>query len=311
MNIPAYDFDEFGENDLPWQLRSAHFLQKSNGEHPLPIQFVRKKIYDAPDWYDVDYAGYRGDVAFYHRIFAEVSSKKTLSFHAGDDEDREDRADRVVELGAGTGRLTLELLRSGARVHAVEPSAMMRAVLQEKIAAHGFAHACDVEDSDAGAFAGPLMAPSLVLFSFNGLLHLRTRSALHEAFQRIYQKLAYGGVFAFDVTSPYWESMRRGSTPWGRVDERVHPHTGAKLLTCDRSAYNAETRTMHIFIRYVDVVANQGIEFILEQRMWTWQEIFDAVVQNGFTPGPLYGDVNFARFQESSPRMLMVAQKRR
>ena len=45
--------------------------------------------------------------------------------------------DRIVEVGAGTGRLTLELLGRGLEVVAIEPVAPFRHILERKIAASG------------------------------------------------------------------------------------------------------------------------------------------------------------------------------
>jgi SAM-dependent methyltransferase len=43
--------------------------------------------------------------------------------------------DRIVEVGAGTGRLTLELIERGQRVVAVEPARPLRRILRRKLAA--------------------------------------------------------------------------------------------------------------------------------------------------------------------------------
>ena len=47
--------------------------------------------------------------------------------------------DRIAEVGAGTGRLTLELIERGQRVVAVEPARSLRRILRRKLAAadHG------------------------------------------------------------------------------------------------------------------------------------------------------------------------------
>jgi SAM-dependent methyltransferase len=49
-------------------------------------------------------------------------------------------ADRIVEVGAGTGRLTLELVERGREVVAVEPAAPLREILRRKLAGadHGY-----------------------------------------------------------------------------------------------------------------------------------------------------------------------------
>jgi SAM-dependent methyltransferase len=46
-------------------------------------------------------------------------------------------ADRIVEVGAGTGRLTLELLGRGLEIVAIEPVAPFRHILERKVAAAG------------------------------------------------------------------------------------------------------------------------------------------------------------------------------
>jgi SAM-dependent methyltransferase len=48
-----------------------------------------------------------------------------------------DGAGRAVEVGAGSGRLTLELARRGRRVLAVEPAAALRRLLRARLAAEG------------------------------------------------------------------------------------------------------------------------------------------------------------------------------
>ena len=72
--------------------------------------FVRGDIYDAPDWYDVDYAGYRAEEQFYRLVKARALPESGT----------------IVELGAGTGRLTFALVDSATRIHAVEPARAMR-----------------------------------------------------------------------------------------------------------------------------------------------------------------------------------------
>jgi SAM-dependent methyltransferase len=47
------------------------------------------------------------------------------------------RVDRIAEVGAGTGRLTMELVERGQRVVAVEPARPLRRILRRKLAAAG------------------------------------------------------------------------------------------------------------------------------------------------------------------------------
>jgi ubiquinone/menaquinone biosynthesis C-methylase UbiE len=52
--------------------------------------------------------------------------------------------DRIAEVGAGTGRLTMDLLEHGQHVVAVEPALPLRRILQEKLAASGRADRVEV-----------------------------------------------------------------------------------------------------------------------------------------------------------------------
>src|SRR2546423_12598722 len=69
----------------------------------------------------------------------------------------------VVDLAAGTGKLTRLLVPSGARVIAVEPQAEMRAVLEGAVpgaeALEGTAEALPLDDSSADPVAGASAFP--------------------------------------------------------------------------------------------------------------------------------------------------------
>jgi hypothetical protein len=257
--------------------------------------FRQTTIYEAPDWYDVDYAGYRGELAFYRRL---------LRRHAPPG------GGVAVELGAGTGRLAVPFALDGHAIHAVEPAVGMRAQLSRYAAQANVA--LTIEDASAATFEGPDGAqPSFVYFPFNGLLHLTGRDELRASFAHVRARLAADGRFAFDVTSPYWESMLRGAVPWGRVDERVHSRSGRRFLTCDRARYDGPTRTMHIDIRYAYVEGDdEGVQTALTQRMWTFTELRSALEECGFLIDELAGDVDGAAFDDGSPRLLVCAARR-
>lgn len=261
--------------------------------------FVCKQIYDAADWYDVDYAAYRGEVAFYRLMIERHLQGRDL-----------------VELGAGTGRLSLPLrqvMDAGCVLHAVEPSQQMRQRLLSKRDQAKIDHRqLKVEDGIAGSFVGPSQPIGLVIFAFNGLLHLTTRTELSESFRHIFERLDDDGAFAFDLTPPYWQTMLRGRVPWGRIDERVHPGSGRVFLTCDRSRYEPATRTTHIDIRYAyrdALEGDVGVQIALCQHMWTCPEILQATVDAGFVIDSCFGDVDLSAFTEGSPRLLVGATK--
>jgi SAM-dependent methyltransferase len=259
------------------------------------VRYERVGLYESPDHYLLDYAGYRAEIPFYRLV---------MSVH-GD-------GGAYAELGAGTGRIALQLAEDGYRVHAVEPAEPMLAALVENLAGlPAGSGEVSVEAADAASFVGfEEGRADVISFPFNGIMHLYTRDALQEAFAHVAERLAPGGCFALDVTAPSWEEMSLGGLPWGRVDERTHPKTGERVLTCDHTVYDQETRILASTYRFVEEGADRGFEVALRQRMWTWQEVLGSLEDCGFEVDLIFGDVNLAPFKESSPR-LMVSAKRR
>ena len=254
--------------------------------------FRQMAIYDAPEWYDVDYAAYQGEISFYRFLLGRFLPADGV----------------VVELGAGTGRLALEFAGDGHQVHAVEPSAAMRARLVKKRDEKQLQQKIDVEAAVAKDFRGPPKSPPLVIFPFNGVLHLSSRAELIASFRHVRARLNGAGRFAIDMTGPYWESMLLGSVPWGRVDARVHPVTGRPVHTCDRSTYDSATRTMRVDIRYLHDDEAEGVEVALTQRMWTYPEVLAALEETGFSIELLFGDVDLSPFDDGAARMLVCVQ---
>jgi SAM-dependent methyltransferase len=258
-------------------------------------RYRRAAYYDAPDWYDVDYAGYMAELPFYRMLCSQHLTPGGC----------------FVELGAGTGRISLRFAAEGMRVHAVEPSAAMRRSLEKKLEEQRPAGRLTLEDADAATFAGPSGEPlEVVALPFNAVLHITTQPALRASFEHVRALLRKGGRFGLDLTGPSWDALALGNLPWGRVDERVHPKTGEIILTCDKTEYRPRDRMLVSTFRFLSEDALEGEELVLEQRMWTWQEVMHTLAQSGFELEMVFGDVDFAPFSERSPRALVAARAR-
>jgi cyclopropane fatty-acyl-phospholipid synthase-like methyltransferase len=266
-------------------------------ERLLSTEMEHGSLYAFAETYDVDYAGYRAELAFYRRVIAR-----------GRESD-----EAYVEIGAGTGRLLIPYASAGLRCHGVEPARSMRERLVEKLARETLPPGrVTVENGHAHDFVGPTDARvGVVAFPFNGIQHLFGHDMLHAFLARARDVLVDEGCVAFDVTGPAWEEMAAGVREWGRLDERVHQTTGERIYTIDRSVFDDERRVMRTSFRYLAEHATKGVEAFIEQYMWTAQELLHAVTQAGFTVDMAFGDVDFAPLDERSPRLLVAARKRR
>src|SRR5690606_36322935 len=132
--------------------------------------------------YDLQYDAYRDDVPFYLRLADDVGSP-------------------VLELGAGTGRVTEALARAGHAVVAVDSSAPMLERAASRLTRAGVMDRVELVHEDMRFISRQERFP-LVVAPFNALMHLYTLADQDAALQRVAAHLEPGGVFAFDLYAP-------------------------------------------------------------------------------------------------------------
>lgn len=212
------------------------------------------------DLYDLQYAAYRDDLHFYARLARDVGG-------------------RVLELGAGSGRVTVHLARDGADVTGLELSpAMLRGAEERADRANvspRFVQG-DMRDFDLGAPFDLVIAP------FNALMHLYTTSDQAAALKAVRRHLAPGGLFAFDVYAPIFgpEGVLRHE---GETFEEGGRRTDVFVLQrVDRARQLATTRYV------VDTTHEDGRltreHHTLTQRYFTRFELEWWLRHAGFTP---------------------------
>ncbi len=139
-------------------------------------------LYDDAEFYDLLNDGYRDDLAFYRGV-------------------ADDHGGPVLELGAGSGRVSVALARAGVTVVAVEPAAAMRARGEARAAAAGLDARITWHDGDMRTLALGRAFP-VVIAPFHTLMHLATLDDQDAALTAACAHTAPGGVFATDVFVP-------------------------------------------------------------------------------------------------------------
>ena len=126
----------------------------------------------------------------------------------------------ILELGCGTGRLTLPLARDGHDVVGLDLSARMLQQARGKAAAQGL----DVTfvEGDMRAF-GLGRQFALVLVSCNSLAHLTTSAEIRACFECVRRHLSPEGVFAFDIVNPDLRALARSGSRPKRLDLGPNP----------------------------------------------------------------------------------------
>lgn len=134
--------------------------------------------------YNQQYDSYRDDLHFYASVTERVNGE-------------------VLEIGAGTGRVTAFLARRGVQMVGVEPSRVMRDGAQKRAQETGVSY--QLIEGDAQTFQ--YRAVPMIIAPFNALMHLYTASEQWKAMQNIATHLERGGEFVFDLYVPHFGAM--------------------------------------------------------------------------------------------------------
>jgi SAM-dependent methyltransferase len=153
-----------------------------------------------PEFYDaVTPPSFSGDVEWYRRKAREAGGP-------------------VLELGAGTGRITLPLARDGVAVHALDADARMLAALRGKVAGEP----PEVRDriafveADMRSFELPQRF-ALVIAPFRAFLHNVTEQDQLACLTRVREHLRSDGAFAFNTFHPSLEFMAQNAGAFAGV----------------------------------------------------------------------------------------------
>ena len=186
--------------------------------------------------YDFEYRDHRHDVAWYRAHAKKLGAGL-----------------RVLELGAGTGRITIPLAQDGHHVTALDRMPTMLARLHDKLAAQPLA-APRVE-AVLGDICGMPLADArfdLVIAPFNVLMHLYRWQDLLACFREVRRVLVPGGSFALDVLLPDLEWLTWDPEERHSVTYFQHPGTGAAMVYSTNHTYDADTQVCHVRIYYDD-----------------------------------------------------------
>lgn len=243
-------------------------------------------LYQEPEIYDDQYLGYRDDVPHYQRLAHDSSGT-------------------VLELGAGTGRLSVALAAAGHDVVGVELSAAMLEHGRARVEAEGVTERVQLQQGDMRRLELREKFP-LIIAAFNTLMHLYTLPDQDAALAVAAAHLSPGGTFAFDLFQPRFgpQGVVRREAEWDHVGgER------SELFLVQ----NHDPLAQIIESRYLlDVTGSDGLvrrrSATLRQRYYNRYEIERALRQAGFKTVKLYGDFERRPLSEDSGHIVGLAR---
>lgn len=128
----------------------------------------------------------------------------------------------VLEVGCGTGRITLELLEAGVDVTGIDVSEGMLGVLRTTAADAGLEP--DVRQADVRTFE-PRREYALAIVPFRAFLHLLETDDQLAALERVYSALAPGGTLVLNTFTPSFTVICERYGEWERTEVDVEDAT--------------------------------------------------------------------------------------
>ncbi|MCE9576835.1 MAG: class I SAM-dependent methyltransferase [Deltaproteobacteria bacterium] len=247
--------------------------------------------------YDHDYRNRRADVAWYRSLARRVLGGPG----------------RILELGCGSGRVTLPLARDGHHVVGLDASAPMLARLEARRERAGaLGRRIQPVAGDLRDFAIEPAGFPLVIAAFNVLEHLYTRVELALCLAAVERHLAPGGRFAFDVQMPDLDWLTRASGERQEAARFKHPRTGALTIYSTEHDYDPVSQIAMIRIFYTPA-DGKGPEHsvLLTQRRYFPAELEALCAAAGFAVVERYGDFSDEELSGRSQSQVLVLMRQR
>lgn len=250
-------------------------------------------IYDAwADVYDSVYSYVRDDIPFYVEEALAAGGP-------------------VLELGCGTGRVTIPIAEAGVDITGVELSTGMLDVARRKAAALS-------EDSKPRLVAGDMRELGfggqqfhLIIIPFRGFLALMTVEDQMSALSSISSNLVPGGKLIFDVFVPDLDMLVQAGDTSYHLRDVVDAETGRRLVLWHQSAYDnhAQIIDARIIVEELDEAGTVEGRYYRDFELryaYRW-ELQHLLTTCGYVVDDLYGDFERTLFDEDSKDMVWVA----
>jgi SAM-dependent methyltransferase len=242
------------------------------------------ELYDNPDYYDLQANRIENDIPFY------------LS-------QAEKHGDPILELGCGTGRITIPIAQEGWKITGLDFSAKMLDSAREKANEAGVeiewikADWCDFQlDRKFKQIFLPL----------NSITHIHDRESFEALFRCIKRHLSPEGKFILDVFNPDLNILSRDPDKEYFDYECSHPEDKGTITSKTRNRHDRSAQVN--FIERFLYFGEGGWRHEFSLRMIFPQELDLLLHYNGFIIEDKFGNFDGSAFTSDSPKQIVVCR---
>lgn len=238
------------------------------------------------DLYSPLHRGNEGDETFYRAVCAG--------------------AERVLELGCGSGRILAVLAHQVTELHGVDSSEEALAIARKDLPASVVLHRADMETFDVGGGFDRVLIP------FNGIYCLPDLASVRRTFVRVEKALAPGGLLVFDGYAG--DSIHDDDSFADGFDEEDEIATiiarGRHWRVRERSEYERSHQRFTVHYRYLSEDDGEEILATIRHRYLRLEEALEALKSADLEPVVVHGDFDQRVYDSDSDYMIITARKR-
>jgi trans-aconitate methyltransferase len=265
---------------------------------------MMNQVYRRPDDYDFEHLGDDEDVYFYCRLSDRL------------------QATRILELGCGTGRITLPLAEGGSQdarsITGVDSAPAMLAAAQNRIdsAPSTVKNRLTLVQAEMQSWraAEPF---DLILVPCASITHILALPDQIALWRTAYDNLLPGGHFAVEVGMPdlgtFADSFSRPPRVLMETDLDVEDkEEKTRLLRHRTTQYLGDEQRASIRFMYEKLREGRSIERYIDDfqsHVYFPRELELLFLHTGFELAAVYGDYRFRPIKNTSPLIIMVGKR--
>jgi len=206
---------------------------------------------------------------------------------------------RLLDLACGTGTATLELVRRGFEVVALDRSPDMLDVFRKKKKAQEV----EILEGKMEDFRLPHPVDAVTCY-FDSINYLTEERALKHCFESVHRALASKGIFVFDMNTIYGLEKVWGTNTLVREIDNI--------FSVWKSVYDA---ARHLSTLYLTMFVRNGtsyerIDEVHTERAYPLGDVAEMLKRAGFSKVEIFAHMTTSSFLDISSRVMVVAEKR-
>jgi len=206
---------------------------------------------------------------------------------------------RVLDLACGTGSATIELVRLGFEVTAIDLSSEMLEILRKKKKTHKI----EIMKADMQNFKLSHPVDAVTCY-FDSINYLTEEHALKRCFRCVYEALAEKGIFVFDMNTIYGLAKVWGTNTLVREIDNIY--------SVWRAVYDASKyiSTLYLTLFVGDGKFYKRVEEVHQERAYPMEKIEELLREAGFSTVKIFAHMTTNSFLDISSRVMIVAEKK-